>query len=235
MPLLIVVAALIVAGVIWRARVTRRLTIEESVDRYRRTLTAMHDATARSKGDEPTATVTTATPFTPRTPRTPRVLGPASRRVVVGALAAAVALVVAALVATHHGGDGGQPRAQASTTTRPRPEPTTTTTVAAPTTTVPLVRPADGTGTAFTIAKASYTLQLHSTNGECWVEARDPAGASLWTGLLSNGASQAITASSATLRLGNPGAVTVTVDGAPVPFQTHNGAPVTLHFQGATV
>jgi cytoskeletal protein RodZ len=227
-PLLIVVAVLIVAGVVWRARVTRRLTIEESVDRYRRTLSAVHDAAVRSRDGETTPPA--ATPFIPRAGRT---LGPPSRRVIVGAIAAALTLVVVAIVATHHGG-GGQPRALPPSTTRPHPRPTTTTTVAAPTTTVPLLRPSDGTGTAFAVGKPSYTLVLQSTNGDCWVDARDLAGTSLFTGLLSSGGSHSITATSATVRLGNPGAVTVTVDGAPVPFVTHNGAPVTLHFQGAT-
>jgi cytoskeletal protein RodZ len=228
-PLLIVVAVLIVAGVIWRARVTRRLTLEESVDRYRRTLSAMHDATIRSQDGETAAPA--ATPFTPRPSRA---LGPPSRRVIAGAVAAAATVVVVAIVATHHGGGGGRPDAQALTTTRPTAPTTTTTTVAAPTTTAPLVRVADPTGTAFTIGRSSYSLVLQSTNGACWIDARDPAGTSLFTGLLSDGGSQTITASNATVRLGNPGAVTVTVDGAPVPFRTHNGAPVTLHFQGAT-
>jgi len=227
-PLLIVVAVLIVAGVVWRARVTRRLTIEESVDRYRRTLSAMHDATVRSKEGEPEAPA--AMPFAPRRERA---LGPPSRRVLAGATAAAAALVVAAIVATHHGGNG-HPRAPPLTTTRPNTPNTSTTTVAAPTTTVPLVRAADLTGTAFTFAKPSYTLVLQSTNGACWVDARDPAGTSLFTGVVSNGASQSITGAVTSVRLGNPGAVTATIDGSPVPFVTHNGAPVTLHFQGTT-
>jgi hypothetical protein len=151
-----------------------------------------------------------------------------------GAVAAAATLVVVAIVATHHGGGGGHPRAQVSTTTRPPAAPTTTTTIAAPTTTVPLVRFTDATGTAFTVARPHYSLVLQSTSGPCWVDARDPNGTSLFTGLLSNGASQTFTASNATVRLGNPGAVTITLDGAPVPFVTHNGAPVTLHFQGPT-
>jgi hypothetical protein len=35
-----------------------------------------------------------------------------------------------------------------------------------------------------------------------------------------------------TLQLGNPAAVTVTVDGTPVPITVTNGSPVTLHFTG---
>jgi Domain of unknown function (DUF4115) len=227
-PLLIVVAVLIVVGVVWRARVTRRLTIEESVDRYRRTLTAVHDATLRSRVGE------AATPAAAFRPRTRRALAAPSRRVVGSAVAAAIVLVVVALAATRHGG-GGQPRALAPTTTRPPVTSTTSTTVAAPTTTVPLVRAADATGTAFTIGKLSYSLVLQSNSGACWIDARDPAGTELYTGVLSNGASQTITATNATVRLGNPGAVTLTVDGTRVPFITHNGAPVTLHFQGVTV
>ena len=229
MPLLIVVAVLIVVGVVWRARVTRRLTIEESVDRYRRTLSAVHDATVRSRVGE------AASPAATFRPRAGRTLALPSRRLVGGAVAAALVLVVVAVAATRHGGGGGHPRAAAPTTTRPHATSTTSTTVAAPTTTVPLIRPADATGTAFTIGKLSYTLVLQSNNGACWIDARDPSGTELFTGVLSNGASQTITATNATVRLGNPGAVSLTVDGTPVPFLAPNGSPVTLHFQGVTV
>lgn len=224
MTLLVVVAVVIIVAVVWRSRATRRLTIEESVDRYRRTLSAVHDASVRSRTGE-----SVAAPAAPFHPRTRRSLGPPSRRVVAGAAIAVIALVVVAIAVTQHG--SSHLRAAAPTTTRPPTTRASTTTVAVTTTTVPLVRPTDGTGTAFTIAKASYTVALHSNSGPCWVEMRDAGGASLFTGLLSNGASQSVTAGNATIRLGNPAAVTLTVDGTPVPFVTQHGAPVTLHLQ----
>ena len=92
---------------------------------------------------------------------------------------------------------------------------------------------ADGSGTTFTIAKATYTLVVRTTSGACWIDARDPAGTSLFSGTLSTGQSQSITAAGLTLRLGNPAAVTLRIDGKAVPFTLANGRPVTLHFQGA--
>ena len=77
MALVIVVVVLIVGGVIWRARVTRRLTIEESVANYRRTLSAVHEATARSRSadgrstDAPGAANAPATPGRPSLPASP--------------------------------------------------------------------------------------------------------------------------------------------------------------------
>ena len=129
-------------------------------------------------------------------------------------------------------GDDETKRSSDPTTTRPPATQPTTTTRPAPTTTVALVTANPGSGTAFTIAKPTYTLVVETTTGACWIDARDPAGTKLFSGTLSAGQSQSITAGAMTLRLGNPAAVTLTIDGKPVPFTVTNGSPATLQFQG---
>jgi cytoskeletal protein RodZ len=120
-----------------------------------------------------------------------------------------------------------------TTTTRPpATNPTTTTTRPAPTTTVPLVSASDGSGTAFTIAAPTYTLVVQTTSGDCWVDARDPRGTSLFSGTLLSGQSQSITGGTFTLQLGNPAAVSLSIEGKPVPFSLAGGSPIRLQFQG---
>ena len=91
----------------------------------------------------------------------------------------------------------------------------------------------DGSGTAFTIAKPTYTLLVQTTTGDCWVDARDPAGTSLFSGTLFSGQSQSITGSTFTLRLGNPAAVSLSVEGKAVPFSLADGSSIRLHFVGS--
>ena len=105
---------------------------------------------------------------------------------------------------------------------RVRPAPTTTT--------VPIVTAADGSGTAFTVSKSPYNLVVQTNTGPCWIDARDAAGTTLFSGTLSQGQSQSI-AGVVSVQLGNPGAVTLSIDGTPVPFVQAGGSPVTLHFQ----
>ena len=129
--------------------------------------------------------------------------------------------------------DNGNDRASSTTTTTrpPTTNPATTTTRAAPTTTVALVTATGTTGNEFTIAKPSYTLLVAAT-ADCWVDARDPSGGSLFSGLLSAGQSQPIAAAAMNVNLGNPAAITMTVEGKPVPFTLANGSPVTVHLRG---
>jgi cytoskeletal protein RodZ len=228
LPLVIVVAVVLIAGLIWRALSTRRLTVEESVDRYRRTLGAVHDAAARA---HPSSGGHRAPVREPTRPGSNRAATLASRRsLVVVAMAVATIVVVSVVIATHHG--KSKARTSATTTSRPAPRPATTTTRPAPTTTTPLVKPS-GAANSFTVAKASYTIVVQTTGSQCWVDMRDPSGTALFSGTLGAVAEQSITASDVTIRLGNPAAVTISVDGTRVPFTVPSGSPATLHFQGS--
>jgi hypothetical protein len=154
----------------------------------------------------------------------------AQRSVVVAAMAVATVVVVGVVVATRH----GTTTHRASSTTTPRSATTkqTTATPPAPTTTAPLVTPS-GAVDAFTVSKASYTIVVQTANGACWVDMRNPAGTALFSGTLAARRSQSVTASAVTVRLGNPAAVTVSIDGTPVRFTIQTGSPATLHFQGS--
>jgi Domain of unknown function (DUF4115) len=237
--LLIGVAVVLVVLAVRRAVYSRRLTIEQSVDRYRRTLTAVQDATIRSRGSDAAPTGPTGYSPARRGSKRSRRRGsglPSSRwALVVATLAVATVVTVAVVVVENR--DDPHARLNAPTTTRTRAtrQPTTTTSRAAPTTTVALVTPIGGSGTEFSIGRPTYTLVVQTANGDCWVDARDPAGASLYTGTLTSGASQSIatgTAGAVTMKLGNPAAVSVSIEGKPVPFTIAPGHPVTLHFEG---
>jgi cytoskeletal protein RodZ len=231
LPLVIAVAVGLLVFVLRRTFFGRRLTIEQSVDRYRRTLSAVHDAASRSSAsDGPTAGRSALAP--PRRRRSQHA-GRVSRwRLAVAVMVVATVGTVGVVVAQSRGKDND--RASTTTTTQPpTTNPTTTTTRAAPTTTVALVTASGATGHEFTIAKPSYTLVVAATGADCWVDARDPAGASLFTGLLSAGRSQSIAAAAVDLQLGNPAAITVAVEGKPVPFTLANGSPITLRFRGS--
>jgi cytoskeletal protein RodZ len=262
--LVIVVIVMLIGGMIWRARRTRRLTIEESVDQYRRTLGAVHDAAARSRASDAKNvaaprdhTRRDSAPFKPlrfehtrpattRTQKTTAMAARATstlvergraavratrRTAVVAAMAVVSVAAIGVVIAAGHGKPSH--RATPPTTTRPRPtHPTTTTSEPASTTTVPLVAASGSSGTSFTVAKASYTIAVQATSNPCWIDLRNPAGTALFSGTLGAGESQTITTSNATLRIGNPAAVKVTVDGTSVPFSLTSGSPLTLHFQG---
>lgn len=241
MPLVIVVVVALVAGLIWRARSTRRLTVEESVERYRRTLGAVHEAAtgARVPDDELRVPPRDAA-RRPTRPSSGQPLRRASNRAaplvsrrtaVVAAMVVFTVVVVGVVVAATRGTPKHRTSAPTTTILRRVPRPTTTTRPAPTTTAPPLVNPT-GTVNTFTISKASYTIVVQTTSAACWVDIRDPSGKSLFSGTLAVGASQSITASAVTVRLGNPAAAAVSIDGTPVPFTIPRGSPATLHFQG---
>ena len=97
---------------------------------------------------------------------------------------------------------------------------------------MPLVQ-ASGTANTFTVSKARYTILVQTTGSQCWVDMRDPSGTALFSGTLAAIAEQSVTASDVTIRLGNPAAVTISIDGTRVPFTIPSGSPATLHFQGS--
>jgi cytoskeletal protein RodZ len=229
LPLVIVVVVVLAVALVWRGRTSRRLTIEQSVDRYRRTLSAVHDASTRSRTAEGK---TTAAPLTYSTRSSSTRSAPRISRwrlALVAAMAVATIAAGAAVLAANR--KNGSPRASVATTTLPpATHPTTTTRPAAPTTTIPLLTATDGSGTAFNVSRPTYTLVVQTNTGPCWLDARDASGTRLFSGTLSPGQSQSI-AGVVTVQLGNPGAVSLTVDGTPVPFAQAGGSPVTLHFQ----
>ena len=147
-------------------------------------------------------------------------------------MATATVIAVVVVITQNHGHGGRSTSGAPTTTTRPRVTRPTTTTQPASTTSAAPVRATDASGTSFTVAKASYTLVVQATNGSCWVEAHDPAGKSLFAGLVSGGQSQSITASSIKLSMGNPAAVKLSIDGTDVPFTLQGGSPITLQFTG---
>jgi cytoskeletal protein RodZ len=231
LPLLIAVAVGLLFFVLRRALFGRRLTIEQSVDRHRRTLSAVHDAASRARESDGAARATgTTSPTRPR-----RSITRPTRWQLAVALMVVATVATTGIVIAQNGGSNGADRSAPTTTTRPPPTThPTTTTRPAPTTTVALVTATGATGTDFTIAKPTYTLIVQTTSGDCWVDARDPAGTSLFSGTLLSGQSQSITGSTFTLRLGNPAAVTLSVDGKPVPFSLAGGSSIGLHFVGST-
>ena len=234
MPLLIAVGVGLVIFVLRRAFFGRRLTIEQSVDRHRRALSAVHDAATRSRESDGTRAegAVSARPMSkPAKARSHRSMAPRARwRLAVALMAVATVATVGIVIAQN--GDTSTKRSSPTTTTRPPATHPTTTTRPAPTTTVALVTATDGSGTAFTIAKPTYTLLVQTTTGDCWVDARDPAGTSLFSGTLLSGQSQSITGSTFTLRLGNPAAVSLSVEGKAVPFSLADGSAIRLQFVG---
>jgi cytoskeletal protein RodZ len=234
LPLLIAVGVGLVIFVLRRAFFGRRLTIEQSVDRHRRALSAVHDAATRAREGEGTRAEggVSARPMskTART-RSRRLMAPRSRwQLAVALMAVATVATVGIVIAQN--GDTSTERSSPTTTTRPPATHPTTTTRPAPTTTVALVTPTDGSGTAFTIAKPTYTLVVQTTTGDCWIDARDPAGTSLFSGTILSGQSQSITGSTFTLQLGNPAAVSLSVEGKAVPFSLAGGSAIRLQFVG---
>ncbi len=228
---MIVVAIVLVAGFVWRARSSRHLTVEESVDRYRRTLGAVHDAATRAPPPKAELRAPSREQLRRGSGHHPSLVYRRNVALAVAGIAVVTVGVVGVVIATHHTRPKHRAAAPTTTTTRRPPRPTTTTRPAPTTTTPPLVTATAAVDT-FTVSKPSYEIVVHAVGSACWVDMRDPAGSSLFTGTLAATESQSITASSVTVRLGNPAAVTVSIDGTPVSFTIPNGSATTLHFQG---
>ena len=194
----------------------------------------MHDAAIRSvdpRDDAAGSSPLDPTRFPPRPARPGRGIPNASRRsLLIAAMAAVTIVAVAVAIAASHGRPG---KSAGATTTRPHATvPSTTTTSPASTTTAPLVVASPGSHSDFRVSKPSYTLVVHTANAACWVDVRSPTGTDLFTGTLAAGQSQSVTAGAMTVRLGNPAAASITIDGLAVPIDLATGSPVTLHFQG---
>ena len=148
-------------------------------------------------------------------------------------MAAAAATVIVVVVAGTRGKPSARVAATTTTVKHNPPRSTTSTTVAAaPTTTTPLLTPIGATGSEFRVSKPTYTLSVKTT-GLCWVDMRDAAGAVLFDGTLPAGGSHQIIAGNVVVKLGNPAAVTLTIDGTQVPVSLTSGSPVSLHFTGS--
>jgi hypothetical protein len=115
---------------------------------------------------------------------------------------------------------------------------TTSTTAATTTTTAPSAvsapQSASSQSARYTVAAASYSLNLAATGGECWVQATGSGGNVLFSGVLSAGQSHAVAVSGpVTVVAGAPSAFAATVDGAAVSLPPGALAPFTLSFAPA--
>lgn len=138
-----------------------------------------------------------------------------------GPLAAAAVVIAAVTGLAIAGAHSRHPRHSGTTTTtslshhkgHSRPTPTTTTTF--PKT---FVASASTTGTAtYAVPKFSYTVNVTSTGGACWVQVTNSAGTTVVASTLAAGQHQAIPLSGdSKMVLGAPSSVRVDVDTSPV-------------------
>ncbi len=227
--LVFVVIVVIVGAVILRQFAARRPTLEESVDRYRRTLDAVHDASSGTRVQDPN-TPRPSLPLRESRPRDlPGMRGQPLRLAVVAGMAVATIIGVVIVVKSISGDSkpGAKPTPAASraatTTTTARP---TTTTVA-----TPIVAATGTSGSDFVVSRSSFTVTIAATQGACWIDAKDASGAVIYAGTIASGQSQSVVGAVATLQLGNPRAVTLTIDGTEVPYAPTAGTSNVLHFQ----
>jgi hypothetical protein len=158
------------------------------------------------------------------------------------AAVAVVAVLIAVLVAAgihsrtpRHGTSATTTTAAGHSGTGHR---TTSTTAATTTTTAPPAvsapQSASSQSARYTVAAASFSLNLMATGGECWVQAAGPGGNVLFSGVLSAGQSHTVAVSGpVTVVAGAPSAFAATVDGAPVSLPPGALAPFTLSFAPA--
>ena len=145
------------------------------------------------------------------------------------ALAVLVVAVVAAVVVVGLRSDHHTPPRTASSS-----PPTTHARAhhSAPTTTLPASYTAESsTSTAATYRPASnaYSLQLGTTSGACWVSVTTAGGTTVFAATLTTGASKVLTVSGpATVVIGAPSVVAVSIDRVPVVLPTGFQAPFTM-------
>ena len=158
-------------------------------------------------------------------------------------LVLASAAIVVALVAigvTLEGlpgqGNGNQSAARTSTTSKSHATSTTTRPTTAPTTPSPPQKPAvllstsGGTAT-YQLRSASASI-VFTASGPCWIEVRanSPLGQVVYEGILYAGQRWSVTGP-AWIRLGNPPAMAVAVNGTPMTVPgTGVGVPLNLEF-----
>lgn len=104
--------------------------------------------------------------------------------------------------------------------------------------TVPPLRYLPVTSTAttasYTTPTATYALGLSATSGNCWIQVTDAAGTTVFAQTLSAGTSHTLTVQGkATVNIGAPSVVNVSVDHAPVVFPTGYRGPFTMTFMPA--
>ena len=188
----------------------------------------------------------------------PRPAGPVLTATAVLALLALLALGIGRLVVGGPSGSGaapgpGRPAAAATTGAAGRSAGRVPTTPAAarrgtrggktkgPTAATPppaaviTPRSADAAGATFQVPTASFTVELATTGGPCWVEVGPTAsGPFSFAGTMAAGQHQAFPASNELwVRLGAPGNVSVTVDGSALRIDASGATPYNLTFTAA--
>ena len=82
--------------------------------------------------------------------------------------------------------------------------------------------------------RATFTLVLSATSGECWIERTQHHGAALFTGVLTPARRHTVPATGPiSVIVGAPSAFAATVNGAPVTLPTGFQTPLTLKFDAA--
>ncbi len=243
--LIFLIAAVGVALTVVSAR--RALAERDAVERHHRTLSALGTLAERADGSRPVVVAPEgayrprhrkARPSSPRlAPRLPLRAGPLA---LAGIGCVVVAAAVWFLASRHHAPSApgqalrnGVPTA----TTRPTPARATSTTTVPPASLVLLS--SDSQQARYQVNRPSVDLEL-VPSAACWVEIKSALGGgpTVFVGTLRPGSHQAVptgpTTGGVSVRLGNPGAMSVTVDGAALPVPLASSTqPFTLVFQPA--
>ncbi len=146
----------------------------------------------------------------------------------------AILLILGAHSSTpqHHRGAHASIGAPKGATTTAPPKTTTTTTAPLPIVSAPqATTPSDA---SYEVGVSHYTLVLSATTSPCWVSVLGPAGANIFTGVITPGQNQTEAATGlVSVEVGAPGNFAATINGAPVTLPGSYQSPLTLHFTPA--
>jgi RodZ C-terminal domain len=228
-----VFAVLLVLSVLVAFVVRRRdPASRDSVDQQRQRLDALRAAVGAADDDTVERRVApVARPIVPsratRSRRSRSGVPPVVLVVLSLVVVVAGVVLVAGLV-----GDGGGDTAAEQPTTGTRADATSSSTSTTTTTTRPAATVVGQQGSTITVAvpSAPYTVMLNA-RAACWMRAEGPDGQEIETTTLEAGAAHPIAATGPmTLRLGNPGAVDVAVDGQALALPLPKGSAVDVKF-----
>ncbi len=157
-------------------------------------------------------------------------------------LAALVAVVVVGARSQHHkpSSNAGVPTSSPTTVTTRRARPPTrqtTTTTTTTTTTVP-ARFVTVAATSLTATyhppAATYTVTLSTKTSDCWVTVSSSSGTSIFSETMVPGQTKSLSVTGeATVTIGAPSVLAVTLDHEPVVLPTGYGTPFTMTLQPA--
>lgn len=244
----LVVLAIVTAAAIAVTIVARMSAGEErSIVEYRSGLESLRGAAARARGPTPTqsrgsveagrspdSTSPTPAPSPLLDRSSPSALRPRRRAVRRQVAAAATGVVVVVSLAavvirganTSSESSEGPPATSSSTTTD-------TSVATTPPTSVPVVIPESADEQEVVFATGPSVAVLIVASGPCWVGVRGGDGAEGFEGILQPGDQQQIEgAIPLQVRLGNPTAVEVFVNGVPAQVPAEEGTPLDLIFGG---